>query len=144
MVANKKTRKTVTTLCDDVINLLTNLNIDNKNEKKKIDKIIKKANDCKELIDGTKDKKHSTTGYNKFIKDCYNVKKGEKTSGILGEDIEKEILNNIENNKDKHIFTIFGNLWKTLDKNVKNKYNVDKEKKVSKRGRPHKDKKLKE
>ena len=35
MVANKKTRKSVLTLCDDVINLLTDLKIDNKNTQKK-------------------------------------------------------------------------------------------------------------
>lgn len=140
MVANKKTRKNVITLCDDVIKLLIDLKIDNKNTQKKVDKIINKANNCKEIIDGKNVKKHNITGYNKFIKDCYNIKKGDKTSGILNLDNEKNIKNNIENNKDKHIFTVFGDIWKTLDENVKNKYNVDKEKekKSSKRGRPHK------
>lgn len=141
MVANKRTRKNVINLCDDVINLLSDLNIEDKNNKKKVDKIIKEANICKELFDETNNKTHNSTGYNRFIKDCYNIKKGNESSGLLGKNIEKEILNNIENNKDKHIFTIFGNTWKTLDKNIKNKYNIDKDKKVSKRGRPHKDKK---
>lgn len=130
MVANKRTRKEVITLCDEVIDLLTNLNIENKDEKKKVEKIIKKANNSKNLIDNKKNiNKHNTTGYNKFIKDCYNIKKEGQTSGILASSIENEILNKINNNKDKHIFTVFGNTWKNLDKDIKNKYNFDDEKK---------------
>lgn len=130
MVANKRTRKEVITLCDDVIDLLTNINIENKDEKKKVEKIIKKANNSKDLIDNKKNiNKHNTTGYNKFIKDCYNIKKEEQTSGILTSSIENEILNKINNNKVKHIFTVFGNAWKNLDKDIKNKYNFDDEKK---------------
>lgn len=67
MVANKKTRKNITTLCDDVIKLLTDLKIDNKNTQKKVDKIINKANNCKDVIDVKDVKKHNITGYNKYI-----------------------------------------------------------------------------
>lgn len=134
MVANKRTRKEVITLCDEIIDLLTNFNIENKDEKKKVENIIKKANNSKDLIDNKKNgNKHNITGYNNFIKDCYNIKKEEQTSGLLTSSIEKEILNKIKNNKDEHIFTVFGNTWKNLDKDIKNKYNVDSEKKTIKK-----------
>lgn len=83
MVANKKTRKNIESLCNDIIDLLTNLKIEDKKKKKQIDKIIIKSNYSKELINEKDIKKHNITGYNIFIKDCYNIKKKEKTTGIL-------------------------------------------------------------
>lgn len=37
--------------------------------------------------------------------------------------MEKIIFDDIKNNKDKHVFIIFGNIWKSLDKNIIDKYN---------------------
>lgn len=141
MVANKKTKRNIIILCNDITNLLSDLNIEDKNNRKKADKIIKKSNECKDLIDVHKNKTYKLSGYNKYIKDCFDIKKGDKSSGLLN---ENEILKIIENNPEKNSITIFGGIWQTLDKDVKNKYNIDKleeKKKTSNRGRTHKEKK---
>lgn len=73
-----------------------------------------------------KNKKY-VTGYNRFIKDCYKIKKKDKSSGILSLDIEKNIFNEIQNNNEnKHDFIIFSNFWKSLDKNIIDKYKYNK------------------
>ena len=132
MPANKKTRKEVSTLCDETIDFLSNLKIDDKDksQKKKIEKIIKKANTTKDNILKSTENKHKPSGYNKFIIDFNKIKKNENTSEILNEEINNHILDYLNNNNDKNLFSIVGKYWREeLDKTIKNKYNLNDEKK---------------
>lgn len=147
MVANKYTKKEVILFCDEISDLLLNLKINetNKQNLKKYEKLTKQSDKCKELINRTKpiktDKK--TSGYNNYIKDCFLIKKGDKTSGILSKNIENEI--NTEINNNNNYLSIFGNFWKNkIDDEIKNKYkNIGEENKslnknIKHKGRPKK------
>lgn len=144
MVANKHTKKEVISFCSEVSDLLSNLKINetNKENIKKYEKLNKQSEKCKDLINRTKpvkgDKKK--TNYNNYIKDCFLIKKGEKTSGILPKNIEKEINTDINNNENNNYLSIFGNFWKNkIDDEIKNKYkNIKEENKSSSENVKHK------
>lgn len=67
----------------DTINLLNNLQINDKKYNDDIIKILENANNCKNTINNIKPIKRKPSGYNKFISDFCKIKKGEETSGIL-------------------------------------------------------------
>lgn len=150
MVANKHTKKEVILFCGEVSDLLSNLKINetNKENIKKYEKLYKQSEKCKNLINGTKTSKsdRKKSNYNNYIEDCFLIKKGEKTSGILPKEIEQQLFDDINKNNNNNYFSIFGNFWKNkIDEEIKNKYKNKKDqenenvnKNVKHRGRPKK------
>lgn len=126
MILNKSTIKDIVLLCNDTINLLNNLKIDDEKHNENIVKILEKAKNCKNTINDIKPIKRKPSGYNKFISDVYKIKKEEETSGVLSKTIEEKILLIIQKNENEKIFKIAGDFWKyeleKLDKNAKNVY----------------------
>lgn len=127
MVANKYTRKEIILFCDEVTNILSELKINEKSKEniKKYEKLNKQSEKCKKIIDGSKKDKsiRNRTNYNNYIEDCFLIKKGVKSSGILPKDVEKELKNDINNHDNKNFLSLFGNYWKNkINEEIKNKY----------------------
>ena len=152
MVANKHTKKEVILFCDEISSLLSGLKINETDKKniKKYDKLYKQSEKCKNLINGKNNLKSDKkkTNYKNYIEDCFLIKKGQKTSGILSKDIEDELFNDINKHNNSNYFSIFGKFWKNrINEDIKNKYkdikdqdrkNVTNEENIKHRGRPKK------
>lgn len=126
MIINKKTKNDIILLFNESINLLNDLQIDDKKKEKNIMQILENINNCKNTINNIKPIKRKPSGYNNFISDCCKLKKGEKTSGILNKTIEEILLDTLQKNEKERIFKSAGNFWKyeldKMDENAKNIY----------------------
>lgn len=134
MVANKHTKKEVISFCGEISELLSSLKINETDKKniKKYEKLQKQSEKCKKLINGTKnDKKDNNfkSNYNIYIKDCFLIKNGETSFGILPKNIENELFADIKKNNKNNYLSIFGDFWKNrLDEDIKNNYKNKREK----------------
>jgi hypothetical protein len=150
MVANKYTKKEVILFCDEITSLLSTLKLNEKNKEdiKKYEKLQKQSEKCKNLIDRTKNNKNirKKSNYNNYIEDCFLIKKGEKTSGVLPKNIENELFADIKKHDNNNYFSLFGKYWKTkINEDIKDKYknrdeqkNLNEDIKEKHRGRPKK------
>lgn len=142
MPANKKTRKAIDNLCNEVIEFLSELEINDKNKNKTIDKIIIKAKNAKQNINKGTENKHQLNGYNRFLIDFNKIKNNEIPSDIINEKEKESIIKYINSNKDISLFKLVGKYWKEeLNISIKTKYNLNDgniEKKITKKGRHNK------
>lgn len=149
MVAIKHIKKETISFCSEVSDLLLKLKINETNEEniKKYENLYKQSENCKNLINDKGSNKNNSN-YNNYIRDCFLIKKGEKTSGILPKDIEEELSTDIKKHNGNNYFSLFANFWKNkINEDIKNKYknkkdqedkDVDKKENVKHRGRPKK------
>lgn len=79
---------------------------------------------CKEnnnKKNSTHEFKKKITGYNIYIKDCFSILRGDKTTGILKKKIERDIKENLK--KKENNLKLFATFWRFLNKESKNAYN---------------------